>query len=96
MRSRATRRDALKQILAAGVGMAASPIVLRGQPTPITIAGQPVEIAVASISPATVRITITGATAGASVRDDGALVRAAAAPHKRGAARRSVRSRRGT
>ena len=80
MRSRATRRDALKQFLAAGVGMAAAPIVLRGQRAPITVAGQPVEIAVASISPATVRITITGATAGTSVRDDGALVRAAAVP----------------
>ena len=68
MRSRATRRDALKQISPPALGW--SPIVLRGQPTPITIAGQPVEIAVASISPATVRITITGATAGASVRDD--------------------------
>ena len=45
MRSRATRRDALKQILAAGVGITAAPIVLRGQRTPISIAGQPVEIA---------------------------------------------------
>ena len=88
MPSTITRRSALKRLgsASAGVAIAATPAgaglagIFRGQTTPIIIAGQPVEIAVASISPATVRITITGATAGTSVKDDGALVRAAAAP----------------
>ncbi len=88
MASPVTRRSALKHLgsASAGVAVAATPAgaglagIFRGQTTPITIAGQPVEIAVASISPATVRITITGATAGTSVKDDGALVRAAAVP----------------
>lgn len=54
---RTTRRHALKQIGAAGVGVALGG-VLRGQSQDIVIAGQPVEIAVTSLSAVTMRITV--------------------------------------
>src|SRR5687768_13899957 len=54
-----TRRDALKGIVVAGVGCAAAPEVIWGQDSRIAIAGQPVQIAITSVSPSTVRITIT-------------------------------------
>lgn len=75
-----SRRDALKQIGTAGAGVMLARGVLRGQSSPIMVAGKPVEIAIASVSPSTVRLTvlpIEGTTLGA-VRDDGALVSAAA------------------
>jgi alpha-glucosidase/alpha-D-xyloside xylohydrolase len=53
-----SRRDALKQIGAAGAGVALSGGVLRGQATAIAVAGQPVEITVSSVSQVTVRITV--------------------------------------
>lgn len=76
MRSRTSRRDALRRFGAAGVGLAVTPIVLRGQRTPVTVAGRPVEIVVASVSPSTVRLTVAG-IGDAVAAGDGALVAAA-------------------
>ena len=75
-----TRRDALKQIAAAGIGCAVSPGAVWGQDSSITIAGRPVQIAIASVSPSTVRITISPLVSGVAqnLRPSGALVEAAA------------------
>jgi alpha-glucosidase (family GH31 glycosyl hydrolase) len=54
-----SRRDALKQLGAAGAALAHAKAVIRGRAGEITIAGQPVEIAVGSVSPSTVRITVS-------------------------------------
>ena len=51
MPARIDRRDALKQLGAAGVGIAVAPVLLRGQDSPITVAGRPVEIAVSLDQP---------------------------------------------
>ncbi len=59
MPQRPSRRNALKHLAAAGVGAALHPVVIRGQSAPIRVAGMPVEIAVASISPVTVRVTVS-------------------------------------
>jgi alpha-glucosidase (family GH31 glycosyl hydrolase) len=74
-----SRRAALRQLGAAGAGVALSGTVLRGQRSPIVVAGTPVEIAIASVSRSTVRITVLPIDAASSqnVPDDGALVRAA-------------------
>jgi alpha-glucosidase/alpha-D-xyloside xylohydrolase len=66
----------LRLLGAAGAGMTAASVVLRGQAAPIVVNGQPVEVIVASVSPATVRLTVA-ALGGALFRADGALVRAA-------------------
>jgi hypothetical protein len=71
MPSKTTRRKALKELGAAGVGLAAVPVVLRGQDTSITVAGQPIEIIVSSVSPTTVRLTAAPLRR-ALVQDDGA------------------------
>src|SRR5688572_15114707 len=75
--TRPSRRNALKQLAAAGAAAALNPEVIRGQATPIRVAGMPVEIAVASISPVTVRITVAAIVGTGGVPDDGALVAAA-------------------
>jgi alpha-glucosidase/alpha-D-xyloside xylohydrolase len=75
-----SRRAALRQIAAAGVGAAVAPVTIRGQSSPIRIAGMPVELAIASVSPVTVRITVAPVVGTGGVPDDGALVRAADAP----------------
>src|SRR5687767_1909370 len=72
-----SRRRALKDLAAAGAAAAFSPMVIRGQSAPIRVAGMPVEIAVASISPVTVRITVTAIVGAGGVPEDGALVGAA-------------------
>jgi alpha-glucosidase (family GH31 glycosyl hydrolase) len=73
MSNSVSRRQVLKQL-----GMAAfSGGILRGQVRPIMVAGKPVEILVASVSPSTVRITVL-LIDGPAVKDDGALVKAAA------------------
>ena len=71
-----TRRDALKHIAAAGIGCAASPGVVWGQDASIAIAGRPAQIAIASVSPSTVRITISPLVSGVAqnLRPSGALV----------------------
>lgn len=77
MSHRVSRREALQQMGSAGVGLALSRTILRGQSSDIIIAGKPVEIIVAEVSPSTVRLTAlpiasvetTGVPAG------GALVR---------------------
>ena len=74
MRTRPSRRNALKHLAAASVGAALGPVVIRGQSAPIRVAGMPVEIAVASISPVTVRITVSAIVGTGGVPDDGALV----------------------
>jgi alpha-glucosidase/alpha-D-xyloside xylohydrolase len=74
-----SRRDALKQIAAAGAGVVATGGIIRGQAAPIRIAAMPVEIAVASISASTVRITAAAIAGAGGVPDDGALVKAAEA-----------------
>ena len=72
-----SRRDALKQLAVAGAGLAASPLVLRGQTGDIVVAGQSVEVAVSAVSPVIARITIRPIAGGvvAPVPDDDALVR---------------------
>src|SRR4029453_12001703 len=77
MAQRPSRRNALKHLAAAGVGAALHPVVIRGQSAPIRVAGMPVEIGVASISPTTVRVTVTAIAGTGGVPDDGALVAAA-------------------
>jgi len=71
-----TRREALREIGAAGAGFVFAGGVIRGTSADIVVAGTPVEIAVASVSPVTVRITLLPlerGTAGA-LPIDGALV----------------------
>jgi alpha-glucosidase len=91
-----SRRNALKHLAAAGVGAALHPVVIRGQSAPIRVAGMPVEIAVASISPVTVRVTVSALVGTGGVPDDGALVAAAegkpAARGRRGDALARVRA----
>ncbi len=72
-----SRRDALKQIAAAGAGVVATGSTIWGQAEPIRIAGMPVEIAVASISDNTVRITAAAIAGASGVPEDGALVKEA-------------------
>ena len=85
MSQRPSRRTALKHLAAAGVGAALHPVVIRGQSAPLRVAGMPVEIAVASISPVTVRVTVSAIVGTGGVPDDGALVAAAEAkPSVRG------------
>jgi len=79
MRTRPSRRNALKHLAAAGVGAALPPVVIRGQSAPLRVAGMRVEIAVASISPVTVRVTVSAIAVTGGVPDDGALVPAAEA-----------------
>ena len=74
-----TRREIVKQLGFAGTGLVLAPVILRAAQADITVAGQPVDIAIAPVSRTTVRITISAAAA-TPVSDDGALVRAAAAP----------------
>lgn len=73
-----SRRVAIKQLVAAGAGVAMAPTIIRGQST-ITIAGRPVEIVVVPISRSTVRISVRPLTNGKSapVTNRGALVAAA-------------------
>ena len=74
-----TRRDALKQVMAASGGLALAPNIVWGQQSGITIAGRQTQIAVWSVSPSTIRITvqpIVGGTAQEAV-NRGALVEAA-------------------
>ena len=71
-----SRRRALKD-LAAAAAAAFSPGVILGQSAPIRVAGMPVEIVVASISPVTVRITVSAIVGTGGVPEDGALVAAA-------------------
>jgi alpha-glucosidase (family GH31 glycosyl hydrolase) len=77
MSSRITRRRALRQIGIASAGIIVAPSIIRGQNSPIVVAGKPVEIAIASISPATVRLTVSPTAGGGTVPDVGALVAAA-------------------
>ena len=74
-----SRRDALKQIAAAGASVVAASGIIRGQAAPIRMAGVPVEIAVASISASTVRITAAAIVGAGGVPEDGALVKEAEA-----------------
>ena len=53
-----SRRDAIKQLGAAGVALTMGPHVFRGAADGITIAGERVEIEVASVSAVTARITV--------------------------------------
>src|SRR5688572_23753722 len=55
----ASRREALKRIAAAGTGVALAPHVVWGQGSQIAIAGRQVLIAISSVSPSTLRITIS-------------------------------------
>ena len=53
-----SRRDALKQLGAAGASVILGPRFIRGQAADIIVAGAPVEIAVWSLSATTVRLTV--------------------------------------
>jgi hypothetical protein len=53
-----TRRDALRQIGAAGAGAMLGHAVILGQAGDIRVAGKPVEIAVFALSPVTARLTV--------------------------------------
>jgi hypothetical protein len=71
-----TRREALRRIGAAGVGVLLAPGVFRGQSEELVVAGKPVEIGVFEVSPATVRIVVLplGGPGRDALRADGALV----------------------
>ena len=71
-----SRRQALKQLAAAGAGLAATPLVLRGQTQDIVVAGRTVDIAISAVGPAIARITICPVSGDAimGVPTDGALV----------------------
>lgn len=71
-----TRREAVRRLAGAGVGVALGDGILRGQSEEILVAGKRVELLVRSISPATVRITAVPVTATESADDD-SLVAAA-------------------
>jgi alpha-glucosidase (family GH31 glycosyl hydrolase) len=79
MASPLSRRDAIKQIGAAGAALALGPHIIRGAAADIMVAGQPVEIEIASVSPVTVRVTVQPILNGAavSVPVTGELVEAA-------------------
>ncbi len=62
-----SRRDALRQIGAAGAVIAFGPHIIRGAEADIMVAGQPVEIEIASVSPVTVRVTVRPLLNGAAV-----------------------------
>jgi alpha-glucosidase (family GH31 glycosyl hydrolase) len=53
-----SRREAIRQLGAAGAAIALGPQIIRGRATDIIVAGKRVEIEVASVSTATVRLTI--------------------------------------
>jgi alpha-glucosidase/alpha-D-xyloside xylohydrolase len=74
-----SRREALRQLGAAGAGVALAGGVQRGQSSPIVIAGRTVEIVIAAVSPSTVRVSALpiGETSTAPLPNDGALVAAA-------------------
>ena len=67
----------MKRLATAGAGLAAAPLILRGQSQDITVAGRPVEIAVSAVGPAIARITLRPLVNGspAPVPHDDALVR---------------------
>ena len=55
-----SRRDALKQLGAAGAGlMIGGDVVIRSHVDDIVVAGQPVEVEVGLVSPITVRVTLS-------------------------------------
>jgi alpha-glucosidase/alpha-D-xyloside xylohydrolase len=71
-----TRREALKQLGAAGAGILAAPALIGGQDTGIVVAGQLVDVAISSVNPDCVRITIRRATGGSDASlADGALAK---------------------
>jgi len=75
MASPITRRDALRQLGAAGTGLALGARLVRGQEAGLVVAGQAVDIAVTAVSPVTARITlrpVAGETL-LEVADTGAL-----------------------
>ena len=74
MRTRVSRRDALKHIGVAGAAAALTPRLLF-QTGPITVNGRPVEVSVISIGPSTVRLLITPLVDGnpTPLPDDGVL-----------------------
>ncbi len=74
MASRVSRRDALKQLGAAGAAAAFAPRVLL-QTGAITVNGRPVEVTVVSMSPTTLRLIVTPLVDGAAspLVDDGVL-----------------------
>lgn len=71
-----SRRDALKQIGAAGAGLVLSGGIVRGQASDVMIAGKPVEVRVFSLGPSTLRLIVQPIVGGgeATVPPDGALV----------------------
>ena len=75
MNDRPTRRQAVAQLAAGSAALLLPRGIFRGQLSSITIAGRPVEIAVFSLSPRTVRLTITpfAAAGAAAVPVTGAL-----------------------
>ena len=77
MPSPVSRRDALKQLAAAGAGLAATPLIVRGQTQDLIVAGKPIELAISAVNPAIVRITIRPITDAVvtPVPEDGALIK---------------------
>ena len=73
MTSGFTRRRALKQLGLGGAGVLLSGGVIRAQRTPIVVNGSPAEILVSSVSPNTVRLTVSPLAA-KGAPDTGALV----------------------
>ena len=71
-----SRRDALKTIATASAVALTHPAAILAQPVALAIAGKPVEIIVSSVSPDTLRVSITPLVNGQSqsIPNDGSLV----------------------
>jgi alpha-glucosidase (family GH31 glycosyl hydrolase) len=72
-----SRRDAVRELVSAGAGLALGDIVLRGQSAPIVVAGKRVELVVSSISDATARISALPVPGGSIPADDSLVPSAA-------------------
>src|SRR6185312_11455247 len=59
-----SRRDAIRQLSAAGAVLLPGKAAIRGHAGDIVIAGEPAEIAIRNVSPSTVRITVSPLHAG--------------------------------
>lgn len=77
MKTPITRRDALRNVAAAGAGAFLGPAIASAQGKPLEIAGRPVEVTLTSVTQQTVRITIQPIENGQpnAVPKDGALVK---------------------
>lgn len=89
--SKTTRREALKQLGAAGAAFALTPIVWRGQGADLMLAGRPGQIVISGVNAVTTRIVIQQTNVSDATLQDGALLeRGWRGPVTRNAASASV------